>query len=202
MSKASTINKIKAILTEETRRIVKEANSFYFLHKIDFDDIEIRYTLRGTTAGRAQYLHSNKMKLWYHPELAERDLDNYIVQTLYHEIAHLYTFKMYPSSKPHGIEFKQICRAIGGNGRRTHNLDTEGIRQQKTIRRFIYGCPACGKKYELTTHKHNRQSHFIKSNPDSNQGYICRVCRVRLYFNDVIKHYDNITGKQIEEVLV
>ena len=202
MSKTNTINKIKSILIEETRRIIEEANNTYWGNGIDFDNIEIRQTLRGTTAGRALYINDRVMKLWYHPEMAEKDLNDYIIQTLYHEIAHLYTRKMYPYARSHGIEFRQICKAIGGNGRRTHTLNIQGLKQQKTIKRFVYGCPSCSKTYEFTTQKHKKQTHFIKSNPDSNQGYICRNCRVRLYFNDVIKHYDNITGKQIEEVLV
>ena len=201
MSKSNTVNKIKTILTNETRRIVNDANSIYQGSEIDFDNIEIRHTLRGTTAGKALYISDNIMKLWYHPEMAEKDLDDYIIQTLYHEIAHLYTRKLYPRAKPHGIEFRQICRMIGGNGRRTHTLKTQGLKQQKTIKRFIYSCPSCGKEYGFTPQKHKRQAHFIKSDPDSNQGYICRICRVRLYFNNIIKHYDNITGKQVKELL-
>jgi SprT protein len=201
MSKANTINRIKSILTEETKRIVKEANNTYWEHQIDFDNIEIRHTLRGTTAGRALYISDRDMKLWYHPKMAEKDLRNYVMQTLYHEVAHLYTRKMYPRSRSHGIEFIQICKAIGGNGGRTHNLNTQGLKQKKSVKRFIYACPSCGKRYELTSHKHKKQSLLIADCPESNVGYICKKCRIRLQFSNTVKDYDNITGKQIKEIL-
>jgi SprT protein len=193
-----TNKQVEKILTKAVKDTIKLGNSAFPNYQIDFDKIEIRFTLRGTTGGRAG-IHNGHLTVWLHPELAKRDIDDYIQQVIKHEIAHLYQRKMYPRSQPHGRQFKYICRQLGDSGKRTHNLNTKGLKQERKLTRYIYECPQCGREYGFTNAKHKKQNSYIKYDRTGNSGYICNRCGIRLKFTGLVREHSNITGKIMRE---
>lgn len=163
MNQTAVVNKLE--------KLFDYGNKLFPTAKLKLDEFDVRFTLRGATAGKANY---SKRKLWFHPEIMKRNPKQY-EQTIIHEVAHLYQRKLYPTSKPHGNEWKRIARKLGYNGKRCHNYDTSGLGRVKT--RYIYECAECAMTYKLTTHKH-KQSYR----------YRCGKCRGRLQFTgEVIK---------------
>ena len=176
------MNRQKQVINE-VKRIIELGNSIWQQHQIQFNNIEIRFTLRGKTAGRARYVNDNSMILWLHPQLIEHNVEEYIKQTVAHEIAHLFQRKMYPRSKPHGLEFKTIARRLGNSGARCHTMNTKNVGNLK--KRFVYQCDDQCRPYSLTSYKHRQQQQDIKNHPNRNIGYICK-CGKRIYFTGKI----------------
>jgi SprT protein len=160
----------------EVKRLIELGNLQFPTAKINYNDIEIRFTLYGKSAGRAGIDRiTGKQTLWFHPQLMERDINEYIKQTVAHEVAHLYKFLLYPSiGTNHGREFKYIAHKLGNDGSRCHTLDTKGIGRPK--QRYEYRCPKCGKTYMLTSYKHNRQ----QDKSIYSGKYICPKDRARI----------------------
>ena len=163
MNQTAVMNKLE--------KLFDYGNQLFPTGKLKLDDFDVRFTLRGATAGKANY---SKRTLWFHPEIMKRNSDEY-EQTIIHEVAHLYQRKLYPTSNPHGREWKRIARKLGYTGERCHSYDTSGLGRVKT--RYIYKCKECGMEYKLTKHKHQ---HAWR--------YACGKCMNKLQFTgEVIK---------------
>lgn len=169
-NKQRVLNKVK--------ELVEAGNICYPKAKVDYDNIEIRFSLRGSsTAGTAFVDNGNNyMRLKFHPKLMDKDVDGYIEQVVAHEVAHIFQKRLYPHSQSHGREFKAIARTLGDNGLSYHTLDVKGVGMPK--KRFVYSCPTCNKEYQLTTYRHNLQQSFERNG--AGRYTICSKCRTRL----------------------
>jgi SprT protein len=59
-----------------------------------------------------------------------------------HEYAHLYVFENFGTrAKPHGPEWRDAMKVLGGEGRATHNYPVERKSMQP---RIAYKCNVCG----------------------------------------------------------
>jgi predicted SprT family Zn-dependent metalloprotease len=62
-----------------------------------------------------------------------------LFDTIPHEVAHLIVFELCrqrrSNDRGHGSDFKRVCRALGGSGKRCHDLQLE--RARKTVK-YIY----------------------------------------------------------------
>jgi len=115
---------------------------------------------------------------WLYNEKPE-DYFEYVVK---HEMAHAIVNEIYgynPFIKPHGREFKRVCRVLGIPGTATTDKfsDSEYLKVKKSKSRkrkeYEYTCN-CGRKHILTSIRHNR----VKKGTN----YICTECRSRLKF--------------------
>lgn len=126
--------------------------------KINFDQIEIKYNLHGTTAGKAQNFKNNtEFKLWFNLIIMNDNLLNF-EETIIHEIAHLYQYSIYKNIKPHGEEFNKI-NGLLGNTRltRCHSYNTESIKElRKPKIKYLYICNHCNKNFKLSLNLHSK----------------------------------------------
>ena len=67
-NKQAVLNKVK--------ELINEVNTVFPHSKLDYSDIDIRFTLRGKTAGKA--CTKPYFGLRFHPQLMERDLNGYM----------------------------------------------------------------------------------------------------------------------------
>lgn len=130
---------------------------------VDLPMPKITYDLTGTTAGKA-YLYENRIQL--NAGLLTRNVDAFIARTVPHEMAHLATQAIYPEAhqrqvsafrstqkrKPHGAQWQEIMRAIGADATRCHSYDVSEVKRKRAT--YAYEC-VCGKKYELSSKRHN-----------------------------------------------
>jgi SprT protein len=149
--------------SEETLLLIRQAERHY---AIAIPPVEIRFDLRGTAAGMVLFPHRNPPVIRYNPILLQHNQQDFLTQTLPHEVAHLIARTLHGKAiRPHGHEWKTIMQFFGADSLRCHNYATENIPVKK-LRRFAYAC-GC-QQHQLTTIRHNRIKKGLT--------YRCRQC--------------------------
>lgn len=136
-----------------------------------YDDIVIRYDLKGRTAGWAQYPRTIALNI----DLLYTHTEEIINQTLPHEYAHLVEWHLArhhdTDHNAHGPLWKFVMTKLGVPPKRTHNMETT---PQRSTRKFVYSCP-CGTVHNLGLTRHRRSM-------AGDQTYICTICRSVLIY--------------------
>lgn len=132
----------------------------------------IRYDLRGTTAGRATY---GTWTVNFNPILLAENFDSMLEDTVPHEMAHLITDQVYPEAhkrgaptmtrngvfrrgkrSPHGTEWQSVMRVLGCEPSRTHSYDTSNARTRER-KSYAYKCNCCGAELQLGPKRHAKE---------------------------------------------
>ena len=118
---------------------------------------KVRFDLTGRAAGTASVFH-DEYEVNFNMEIAENpaNTEEYIRQTVAHEIAHILVWVNYPhKTQPHGREWRNIMIMFGLVPNRTHRYDmsTVKVRRQK---KHLHVCSGCGAEFMLSTTRHNR----------------------------------------------
>jgi SprT protein len=153
------------VAAARTRALLREAEVWLSL---PMPQIEIRFDLRGTSAGQARVHGKAFALIRYNPTLLSRHPAEFIAETVPHEVAHVVAFAKYGARiRPHGAEWQGVMRYFGVVPSRCHGYDVSRLRA-RAVRRFLYRC-SCG-THEISSIRHNR----IRT-----QGavYLCRRCR-------------------------
>lgn len=131
----------------------------------------ICYDLKGVKAGVA-YLQLNSIK--FNRTLLLENTENFILQVVPHEVAHLIVFHVFGHVKPHGKEWQSVMTELFQlNADTCHQFNVDNV-LGKT---FKYCCEC--QIHHLTTRRHNR----IQSD---NAVYICRKCHSKLVFSNEV----------------
>ena len=133
----------------------------------------IRYDLRGTTAGTATY---STWTININPVLLAENFDDMLADTVPHEMAHLITDQVYPEAhqrtgnmtrtrngvwrrskrSPHGEEWKSVMRVLGCEPSRTHSFDTTNARVRERTS-YAYKCNCCGAELQMGPKRHAKE---------------------------------------------
>ena len=90
-------------------------------YNVTFRKPVISYNVRGTTAGKAFY---TRWIVDFNPVLLAENVEEFLEDTVPHEVAHLATELIYPHAhrggfgtkrRPHGSEWKSIMRSLGAD---------------------------------------------------------------------------------------
>ena len=171
-----TENEVKELVILQTQDIIEKFNNHFSDDKILFEKINILFNLKGCRAGVAYGL-SNPQKLRYNLQLAKENLNDFLENTIPHEIIHLYQRKIYPNSRSHGKEFKFIGQTLGYNTERCHYYDVSTVKRKST--KYLYTCD-CGANHWVSTRKHNQILTQIYYNNHSS--WYCAKCKSYLTF--------------------
>lgn len=126
----------------------------------------VKFDVRGTKGGfhRSGELHFN-------PILYLENQQHYLIQTVGHEFAHYVQRIMFPTSKPHGWEWKLVMRALGLTPDRCHSYDTSNARV----------CRRVHKKYEVVC---QCSTHLVTmrllTKIRAGRKYKCKHCRTHV----------------------
>jgi SprT protein len=113
---------------------------------------KITYDLKGSVAGQAWYV-DNKLRL--NATALKNYRDDYIKQTVGHEVAHLIAFCKHGAViKPHGFEWKNVMRLFKLPPNRCHTYDLPSARSSGSKKPYV--CEGCSKEYKIGPIKHNR----------------------------------------------
>jgi len=153
------IDEIEDKVIDKLLELKKIINYTYPNIKVHIDIPIIKYDSKSSrTLG---YYNPTKDTIHLDLELLKEDTNLYINNVVTHEYAHYITQKLYGSFvKPHGKEFKSICRLFGIDGRATikgfnNSKVIENRRVKRNIKRFAYTCD-CGYNHQISTITHNR----------------------------------------------
>lgn len=120
----------------------KKAESFY--GKKFSRPTNIIFKNNGTCAGRA-YHHPDPSKrfLEFQLELAKQNAEDFLENTVPHEVAHYIQFEQYGyiNNKPHGRQWKYVMvNVMGIAPDRCHTYDTSSIKKRQVSRDYEYLC--------------------------------------------------------------
>jgi SprT protein len=128
--------------------------------------IEVRFDLRGQTAGQVRIQSRGGYLIRYNLELLRRGGDDFLARTVPHEVAHVLAHQHFGATiRPHGREWQSIMRALGAEPTRCHDYDVTGLAQRR-LSYFDYHCGCTD--HRLTSIRHNRIA--------KGQRYHCRRC--------------------------
>ena len=133
----------------------------------------IRYDLRGTTAGTATY---GTWTVNFNAVLLAENFEAMLADTVPHEMAHLITDQVYPEAhrrtgemtrtrngvwrrskrSPHGEEWKSVMRVLGCEPSRTHSFDTTNARVRERTS-YAYKCNCCGAELQMGPKRHAKE---------------------------------------------
>ena len=156
------------------RRAERRARDFYALK---LPEASIDFSLRGRCAGQAIVERTGATRLRINLQLLCENLDDYLKQTIPHEVSHLVvnwqarTKRLKP--RPHGTEWQWIMRdCFGLEAIRCHSYRTTPARV--VPRQFLYAC-SC-RDHLLTSIMHNKIGLSYQA--------LCKACRTPLQFVD------------------
>ena len=133
---------------------------------IEMPEAEVRFDLRGKSAGMAVFHHRRRPLIRYNRTLLNENGDAFIQRTVPHEVAHLVARELHgPAIKPHGNEWREIMAFFGADSSRCHNfaVPEQGRRR---MRYFPYRC-GC-QEHQLSAIRHHRSLAGVS--------YLCRRC--------------------------
>ena len=109
------------------------------LYGVDLSKVAIRFDLKGRVGGMAcarGSVFARVFHMRFNYDMLLRETDEMINVVVPHEIAHIVCFMKPELGRNHDYGWARVCRALGGTGDRTHDMDV------------VYGK---GTTYEYTT---------------------------------------------------
>lgn len=158
---------------EAAVRLAEErARNFY---SIKLPDALIDFSLRGRCAGQARVNCNGETCLRINQQLLAENLDDFLRNTIPHEVAHLVVNwqarQKDPRPRPHGPEWQAVMQCCFNlEAKRCHRYQTTPARI--VPRPFLYRCNC--RQHLLTSIMHNRISRSYQA--------LCKACRTQLKF--------------------
>lgn len=118
----------KQIISEfkaEVRNQLRKAFEQYGITEVDDRDVTVRADIRGMCAGRGGYKVNFGRREYYlnfNAEAVEKHWDEMVKDTIPHEIAHVICYIRPELGKNHDRGWKRVCRSLGGDDSRTHDM--------------------------------------------------------------------------------
>ncbi len=154
------------------RRAERRVRCFY---GINLPEALIDFSLRGRCAGQARVDCNGKTTLRINQQLLEENLDDFLTNTIPHEVAHLVVNwkarKKCQRPRPHGSEWQAVMQdCFELEAQRCHAYRTYPARI--VARPFVYHC-GC-REHNLTNIMHKRLSRSYQA--------LCKDCKKPLRF--------------------
>lgn len=129
----------------------------------------VSFKLRGQKAGVA---HLTENKLRFNPQLYRENQEDFLRQTVAHEVAHLIAHQLFGLSiQPHGEEWQLIMRGVYElPPHRCHTYDVK----RRQFSRFIYRCQCPQGEFPFSAQRHALVA--------KGRRYFCRRCKITLQF--------------------
>jgi len=148
-------------------------------YNMDLSDLIVRYDLKGRTAGWAighRTIRLNTTAI-FGDEAHFRDM---VDDTIPHEIAHTVCHRNPSLGRKHDAGWAAVCRALGGTGKRTHDMTTIEYARGRT---YIYTSTA-GKEYGVSERRHRSiQTGGMCRFRKASWGVIDRYCAYIVKYN-------------------
>jgi SprT protein len=155
------------LLNTRVESCFQQAESFF---KRPFKRPVVSLKLRGQKAGVA-HLHENMLR--FNPQLFRENAEDFLKQTVPHEVAHLVAHQLFGDTiAPHGEEWQLIMRGVYElPPNRCHSYQV----QRRQVMRYIYRCPCADSDFPFSAQRHG----MVRQG----RRYVCRSCRSILVFS-------------------
>lgn len=153
-------------LNAELERTLKVARTSF--PSKSFPEPNIKMDLTGRCAG--MYCYSSTL-IRFNMDLLLKNKEDFINETVAHEVAHLVTAVIDKSSRPHGATWIAVMKLFGiANPRIYHDYEVAPVKRRK--KPYLYKC-------SCRTHRFTKQKH---RHAMSGISYTCLDCKGRLYY--------------------
>ncbi len=155
------------LLRQRVETCYQQAETFF---KRPFPRPEVSFKLRGQKAGVA-HLHENLLR--FNLQLYRENQDDFLRQTVAHEVAHLVAHQLFGERiQAHGEEWQLIMRGVYElPPNRCHNYEV----QRRVVTRYIYRCPCPQGDFPFTAQRHKQVR--------QGRRYLCKRCREILVYS-------------------
>ena len=138
-------------IQEAARRVLREAAVRCPQYADKLNSIRLRVSTRMTRCGGTANYRKNEIALSLPFLSDEGNFASELFEVVTHEAAHLIVGLEGRNGKPHGPQFKSVQRALGGTGKRTHQMDlADGFAPRRKAKRTAVACPCgCGQTMNL-----------------------------------------------------
>jgi SprT protein len=138
-----------------------------------FDIPEIKYEVKGVTAGLATY---SKNIIDLNLGLLEIYGQKFIDRTVVHEIGHIISYNVFGEiGKGHNRYWKSVMRRLGGSDSRCHSYDTSSVKIRHT-KKYHYTCSCPNVVHSVGINKHNKIKSTIWLSSGKSITYRCGKC--------------------------
>ncbi|WAH60066.1 SprT family zinc-dependent metalloprotease [Pseudomonas silvicola] len=154
------------LLNSRVESCFQQAEAFF---KRPFARPQVSFKLRGQKAGVA-HLHENLLR--FNPQLYRENSEDFLRQTVPHEVAHLVAHQLFGDRiAPHGEEWQLIMRGVYElPPNRCHTYEVK----RRRVTRYIYKCPCADSDFPFSAQRHKLVH--------QGRRYLCRRCRHTLVF--------------------
>lgn len=147
----------------------------------------LRFDLHGQAAGQAIWQRGRQPQLRFNLDIGRRHADDFVHQTVAHEVAHIVTYQCFGRTRPHGPEWRAVMQHFGiDRPRRCHDYTVEGS-QGRRQRRWRYEC-SC-RTHRLSSTRHHRVQR-------GKARYHCRSCGAALRYVAEPSSHDSESSTQ------
>ena len=136
----------------------------------------IRFDLKGTTAGQARRA-GGKYAVRFNLAIARENIDEFLVRTVPHELAHLLQFVHRPIARPHGAEWQNFCRVLTGKTMpRCHSYEVAHLKRKRRqiTKNYLYVCNCATRTHRVSSLIHGK---IVRG-----ASYSCGKCRTKISF--------------------
>lgn len=168
---------LKSNIIDFTKSVLTEAAKQHNLIGFNIDNIEIKFSLRGKTAGQYTFKRATlePVSINYQLGIAEVNGFEKFKETIIHECAHAIANFKYKKEVGHSTNWKYVCYTMGGNPTRCHNHELpEEVIRKNHVEDYKYKCKC--KVHLLSAIRHKRASR------NDGDMYRCTICKTPLVF--------------------
>ena len=127
--------------------------------------------------GQCKKVAKNSYIIRLHTKLLEEFGQEYLDDVLTHELAHAVQMEIYPKSKPHSREWKNIVETLSQKKYSTKNkIDYRLNEFSKNKKKFVYICKCMEHHVSSIIHKRISQKRYF---------YNCKKCKEVLIHKDI-----------------
>jgi SprT protein len=116
--------------------------------------VRVLCDLSGKAAGKVSWQAGRLPLIRYNLAIARHQPDDFLKETVPHEVAHVLCHLVYPRARPHGPEWQDIMRNLGAAPKRCHSFEIPEATTIKRQRRWLYRC-SC-REHQLSSTRHYR----------------------------------------------
>jgi predicted SprT family Zn-dependent metalloprotease len=170
----------EALVRQKAEEVMQKARTIY---GVNLTDVTIQFNIKGhRVAGQAR-VRKGRMYLRFHPKAVSDHLQDTLDNTVPHEVAHLVCYELGWGFN-HGLFWRNADIALGGNGKRCHDMDlgrpdyATRLAKFHARRCYVY-MDSMGKERRVTVQKHRKIQRGTRYLFHDNRGVISRLDFVR-----------------------
>jgi SprT protein len=135
----------------------------------------VRFDIKGAFSGQA-IRGQGKYTIRFNPTIARENMEEFLVRTVPHELAHILQFVHKPNAtRPHGKEWDFFCRLlIGKSIPRCHSYEVAHLKRKRQTKHYLFQCGCAGKTHRVSSVIYGR---ILKG-----RSYYCGKCHAKISF--------------------